>query len=83
MPPYERVSREAVFTTSKKGSLTMPDVTQSGKDSRTNREVITQWKKLQEIKRALLKEGTVSGDATPADVLAAIRAQIPSDLLVI
>jgi len=61
----------------------MADTAQPAADSRTNREVITQWKKLQEIKRALMKEGQVTGDATPADVLAAIRAQIPSDLLIV
>lgn len=61
----------------------MPNPVNPTDDSRTNREVITQWKKLQEIKRQLLKEGTVTGDATPADVLSAIRAQIPSDLLLV
>ena len=61
----------------------MPDNATPGTDSRTNREVITQWKKLQEIKRALMKEGTVTGAATPADVLAAVRGQIPADLLIV
>lgn len=61
----------------------MPTTPAPGTDSRTNREVITQWKKLQEIKRQLLKEGTVTGDATPSEVLAAIRTQIPADLLIV
>lgn len=61
----------------------MADTPQTEADSRTNREVITQWKKLQEIKRQLMKEGTVTGDATPAAVLEAIRAQIPADLLIV
>ncbi len=61
----------------------MPTPPPVGTDTRTNREVITQWKKLQEIKRSLIKEGALNGDATPQMVLAAIRGQIPADLLII
>lgn len=49
-------------------------------DTRTMQQVVTQFRKVQELKRALVKAGTLNGDATPAQVLAAIRNQIPPDL---
>lgn len=58
-----------------------PQTDASGKDVRDNKTVLSQWRKLQEIKRALIKEGKVSGDAAAAQVLAAVRAEIPPDLL--
>lgn len=61
----------------------MAELTTAAKDTRTNREVITQWKKIQEIKRSLLKEGEISGDATPGMVIAKVREQIPVDLLIV
>ncbi len=53
----------------------------AGKDIRTNAEVVTQYRKLQEIKRGLIKEGVADGDATAAQVLQKLREQIPPNLL--
>lgn len=52
----------------------------AGKDIRDNATVLTQWRKLQEIKRAMVRDGKCDGDATPAKVLEAIRAEIPPNL---
>jgi len=61
----------------------MADTNPAGVDSRTNSELMRQWKKLQEVKRSLVKEGVVNGDATAAQVLTAVRQQIPTDLLIV
>jgi len=53
--------------------------TQPG-DTRSTQQVFTQWRKLQEIKRTMVKEGTLNGDASPAQVIAKLREQIPPDL---
>jgi len=50
-------------------------------DKRTNREVMRQYDRLRLIKAQLVRGGVVNGDATPADVLKALRSQIPADLL--
>jgi len=42
--------------------------------------VMRQWEKLQQIQRALVKQGIVSGDATPQQVLDKLRTTIPADL---
>lgn len=49
-------------------------------DSRSTQQVVSQFRKLREIKRDLVKEGTVNGDATPRQVLQALRDSIPEDL---
>lgn len=49
-------------------------------DERTAREVMRQWEKLQQVKRALVKEGVVDGNASPQQVLDKIRNLIPADL---
>lgn len=59
----------------------MPDQTDAaGKDIRTNATVVTQWRKLQEIKRGLIKDGKCDGDANASTVLAKLRAEIPPGL---
>ncbi len=50
------------------------------KKPRTNAQLMTQWRKIQEVKRQLIKEGIVNGDATPTQVIAAIEHAIPEDL---
>jgi len=49
-------------------------------DQRTSREVTRQWEKLQQMKRALVKEGLLTGNATPQQVLDKIRELVPADL---
>lgn len=49
-------------------------------DTRSAQQVVSQFRKIQEIKRVLVKEGTLNGDATPQQVLAALRSQIPKEL---
>jgi len=46
-------------------------------DSRTAGTLVRQWKDLQSVKIALIKEGTLTGDATLTDVIAALRKQLP------
>jgi hypothetical protein len=55
----------------------MPDPTQ---DNRSAAELFKQWRKLEEVRRAFTKNGLVSADATPAQVLEAMRKLIPADL---
>lgn len=49
-------------------------------DSRTTAELLTQWRKLSEIKRDLTKAGIINGDATPAEILTALRQTIPPNI---
>jgi len=49
-------------------------------DERTAREVMRQWEKLAQVKRALVKDGALDGNATPQQVIDKIRALIPADL---
>lgn len=49
-------------------------------DNRSNREVLTQWRKLLEVRRQLTSEGKIAKDASAAVVLATLRAEIPPDL---
>jgi len=56
-------------------ALPQPDV-----DSRSTQQVVTQFRKIQDLKRILIKDGIINGDATPAQVLAVLRIQIPQDL---
>jgi len=48
-------------------------------DNRTAGTLVRQWKDLQSVKVALIKDGTLTGDATLADVIAALRVQLPID----
>ena len=58
----------------------MPDPTPSHADARSPRELMTQWRKLAELKRGLVRDGLCNGNATPAELLACIRGLIPPDL---
>lgn len=49
-------------------------------DQRTTALVMRQWEKLEQIKRNLIKQGLLNGDATPAAVVAKLREVIPPDL---
>ena len=49
-------------------------------DTRTVSQTIRQWEKVEQIKRSLVKAGLLSGDATPAQVLAKVREVISADL---
>jgi len=46
-------------------------------DTRTAGTLVRQWKDLQSVKVALIKEGTLTGAATLSDVIAALRKQLP------
>jgi len=46
-------------------------------DTRTTKQLITQWRKLEEIRRSLVRTGVINGDATPADIVNALRTAIP------
>lgn len=50
-------------------------------DQRSNAEVLTQWRKIVEVKRALVKEGLITADAKPHEVMAALRGHVPQGLV--
>lgn len=50
---------------------------ESGDDKRTTKQLLTQWRKLEEIRRSLVRNGLVNGDASPADIVNALRKAIP------
>jgi len=54
----------------------MPDTT----DTRTAAKLIRQYEKLQSIKSNLIKQGLLTGDATPAQILQALRNLIPQEI---
>lgn len=58
----------------------MAEETSPDADARTPQQVMTQWRKFAELKRALVRDGKCDGDATPATVLATIRTLIPPDI---
>jgi len=49
-------------------------------DKRTTKEVMRQYDRLRLVKQQLVKNGALNGDATPEQVIAEIRRQIPPDL---
>lgn len=49
-------------------------------DPRTNLTCLRQWETLQKIKRALVRQGALKDDASPHEVVAAMRRQVPPDL---
>lgn len=57
----------------------MSDTTATG-DTRTPKQLMTQWRKIAEIKRGLVRDGLADGNATPADLLEKIRQAIPKEL---
>lgn len=48
-------------------------------DTRTTKQLITEWRKLEEIRRSLVRNGLINGDAKPADIVRALRTAIPPD----
>jgi hypothetical protein len=53
---------------------------ESTPDDRTNNDLLTEWRKLEEIRRSLTRQGAITGDATPAQVMEALRKLIPPTL---
>lgn len=49
-------------------------------DKRSTAELFKQWRKLAEVQRNFTKNGLLSANATPAEVIAKLREQIPADL---
>lgn len=49
-------------------------------DKRTTSQVMRQWQKLNQVKRHLVKQGVVGEEATPSEVIEALRKEIPQDL---
>jgi len=49
-------------------------------DIRSASQCVKQWEKIEQIKRALVRQALLNGDATPAMVIAKIREVIPADL---
>lgn len=49
-------------------------------DNRPAQTVIRQYERIEQIKTKLIKQGTLNGDATPQQVVAALRSAIPPDL---
>lgn len=49
-------------------------------DERTTAQVLRQWDKLEQIKRQLVKQGLLAGDATPAAVVAKVREVVTADV---
>ncbi len=58
----------------------MPPQVNAGPDERSNSQAVRDWQKLNELKRSLVRQGVISGDATAEAVIAAIRQQVPSTL---
>lgn len=54
----------------------MPETT----DPRTAAKLIRQYEKIQSIKNNLIKQGLLTGDATPQQILVALRSLIPAEL---
>jgi hypothetical protein len=44
--------------------------------------VINQFRKITDLKRQLVKSGKLNGDATPSQVLAQLRKEIPQDIFI-
>lgn len=58
----------------------MTAIREKVEDPRTVNELCKQWRKLQEIRRQLTRDGHINGDATTDDVVAALRKAIPPEL---
>jgi hypothetical protein len=46
-------------------------------DTRSVKQLLTEWRKLEEVRRSLTRHGLLNGDATPQDVINALRKAIP------
>ena len=55
-------------------------MTQSAEDTRTANQLFKEWRKTEEVKRTLIRHGIISGDASLAEVLDALRKAIPQDV---
>jgi hypothetical protein len=61
----------------------MPDPAPSSDvDTRSTQQVINQFRKITDLKRQLVKSGKLNGDATPSQVLAQLRKEIPQDIFI-
>lgn len=69
-----------LYTHTHTGAPAMAVIENGGEDSRTTKQVMAQWRKLQELKRSLVRDGLADGDTKPADLLKKVREAIPSDL---
>ena len=49
-------------------------------DKRNAATVIRQYDLLQKIKRDLVKQGLLNGDATPAEIIAKLKLVVPQEL---
>jgi hypothetical protein len=49
-------------------------------DNRSTTELFKQWRKLSEVQRNLTKNGLLSANATPSEVIAKLREVIPPDV---
>lgn len=49
-------------------------------DTRSTTELFKQWRKLAEVQRNLTKNGLLSANATPAEVIAKLRDVIPAEI---
>lgn len=55
-------------------------MTQQNGDTRSTAELFKQWRKLMEVQRTLTKNGLLSANATPEQVVAKLRETIPADI---
>lgn len=46
-------------------------------DRRTIKQLLTEYRKLEEVRRALVRQGRLNGDATPHEIIAELRRTIP------
>lgn len=53
---------------------------EKSEDTRSTKTLLTQWRKLEEIRRSLVRNGLVNGDASPAEIVSALRKAIPTDV---
>lgn len=61
--------------------LTQEELTMAVEDRRTPAELLRQHDRIAKVRRDLIKQGLISGEATPQDVMDAIRRTIPPDML--
>lgn len=54
----------------------MDNMQNKDEDTRTDAELLRQWERLSKVKNQLIKAGMLNGDATAADVMAALRAAL-------
>lgn len=52
-------------------------MTEKNTDNRTTAQLFKEWRKINEVKRNLIRGGKINGDATPDDIVKALRELIP------